>query len=181
MLSMTIGEAIKERRLELGMTQDELAKKVGYKSRSSINKIELSRDIPLNRLKIFADALDISPSVLIGLTRNSKEKQLDDQLILDDFPYPEPDVNFANNLLHQLDDDDLVKIETRMQGMLASDKYSSTAFTSVPMRTQEKLTPDEHNLLTAYRSLDDEAKERVLAHAKLEAEQALKRKDTALA
>ena len=36
---MTIGQRIKERREELDITQDELAKRLGYKSRSSINKI----------------------------------------------------------------------------------------------------------------------------------------------
>ena len=48
---MTIGERIKERRIELGYTQDELAKKCGYKSRSSINKIELSRNLPLPKIE----------------------------------------------------------------------------------------------------------------------------------
>lgn len=64
---MTIGERIKERRIELGLSQDELAKKCGYKSRSSINKIELARDLPLKKLWIMAEALDISVKDLIGL------------------------------------------------------------------------------------------------------------------
>lgn len=38
---MTIGQRVKIRREELGMSQEELATKVGYKSKSSINKIEL--------------------------------------------------------------------------------------------------------------------------------------------
>ena len=38
---MTIGQRVKIRREELGMSQEELAKKIGYKSKSSINKIEL--------------------------------------------------------------------------------------------------------------------------------------------
>ena len=38
---MTIGERIKARRDELGMSQEELAHKIGYKSKTSINKIEL--------------------------------------------------------------------------------------------------------------------------------------------
>ena len=38
---MTIGQRIKVRREELNMSQEELAKRIGYKSRSSINKIEL--------------------------------------------------------------------------------------------------------------------------------------------
>lgn len=61
-----IGQRIKSRRLELNMTQDELAKKVGYKSRTSINKIELSRSLPLSKVEKMANALETSPSYLMG-------------------------------------------------------------------------------------------------------------------
>lgn len=63
---MTVGERIKEKRIEKGMTQDELAKKAGYKSRSSINKIELSRDLPLDKVEQVAKILECSPSYLLG-------------------------------------------------------------------------------------------------------------------
>ena len=63
---MTIGERIKNRREELGLTQDELAKKCGYKSRSSINKIELSRDLPLRKVSLMAEALETTPAYLMG-------------------------------------------------------------------------------------------------------------------
>ena len=63
---MTIGERIKNRREELGLTQDELARKCGYKSRSSINKIELSRDLPLRKVSLMADALQTTPGYLMG-------------------------------------------------------------------------------------------------------------------
>jgi transcriptional regulator with XRE-family HTH domain len=63
---MTVGERIKQRRLELGLSQDELAKKVGYKSRSSINKIELSRDLPLRKVEVMAKALETTPAYLMG-------------------------------------------------------------------------------------------------------------------
>ena len=63
---MTVGERIKEKRIEMGMTQDELAKKAGYKSRSSINKIELSRDLPLDKVEQVAKILECSPSYLLG-------------------------------------------------------------------------------------------------------------------
>ena len=36
----TVGNNIRKRREELGMTQEELAKKTNYKSKSTINKIE---------------------------------------------------------------------------------------------------------------------------------------------
>jgi transcriptional regulator with XRE-family HTH domain len=63
---MNIGQRIKQRRLELNLSQDELAKKVGYKSRSSINKIELSRDLPLKKVELMAKALETTPSYLMG-------------------------------------------------------------------------------------------------------------------
>ena len=63
---MTVGERIKQRRLELGLSRDELAKKVGYKSRSSINKIELSRDLPLRKVEEMARVLDTTPGFLMG-------------------------------------------------------------------------------------------------------------------
>ena len=71
---MTIGQKIKQRREALGLTQDELAKKVGYASRSSINKIELSRDLPLSKVSKMAAALETSPSYLMGWTDDPDPK-----------------------------------------------------------------------------------------------------------
>ena len=48
------------------MSQEDLARLVGYKSRSSINKIELSREIPIRKVSQIADALGISRSYLMG-------------------------------------------------------------------------------------------------------------------
>lgn len=74
---MTVGERIKQRRLELGLSQDELAKKVGYKSRSSINKIELARDLPLKKVELMARALDTSPSYLMGWSEDPYDIHVD--------------------------------------------------------------------------------------------------------
>ena len=63
---MTVGERIKQRRIELHLSQDELAKRVGYKSRSSINKIELARELPLRKVEKMAVALDVTPGYLMG-------------------------------------------------------------------------------------------------------------------
>ena len=66
---MEIGERIRKKRLELGLSQDELAKKVGYKSRSSINKIEGDgRGLPQTKIVAFANALETTPSYLMGWT-----------------------------------------------------------------------------------------------------------------
>lgn len=59
---------IKNRRIELGLTQDELAKKLGYKSRSSINKIESGKnDIPQSKISSIAKALNVSLLELLDL------------------------------------------------------------------------------------------------------------------
>lgn len=63
---MTIGERIRNRREQLNMSQDELAKKIGYKSRSSINKFETSRNLPLDKVELVAKALECPPSYLMG-------------------------------------------------------------------------------------------------------------------
>ena len=63
---MIIGQRIRNRRIELGLTQDELAAKTGYKSRSSINKIECSRNLPLTKVEQMAKALECTPSYLMG-------------------------------------------------------------------------------------------------------------------
>ena len=65
---MTIGERIKERREALGMTQQELADKLGYKSRSSINKIEMNgRNLKQSKIKAIADVLQTTPGYIMGL------------------------------------------------------------------------------------------------------------------
>ena len=59
-------ENIKKRRIELGMTQADLAKKVGY-TRSGICRIEAGEtDLSESKIKMFADALLTTPSELMG-------------------------------------------------------------------------------------------------------------------
>ena len=49
----TLGTRIKRLRESKSMTQDELAQKMGYKSRSSINKIELDlSDLPQSKISL---------------------------------------------------------------------------------------------------------------------------------
>jgi len=76
-----IGLLIKQRREELGWTQEELAHKVGYKSRASINKIELQRDVPIKKLKPIADVLGIDIHVLCGY--DEEEFQADKKFSID--------------------------------------------------------------------------------------------------
>ena len=67
----TVGDRIREKREELGMTQEELSKKLGYKSRSSVNKMENARELPLKKVTMMADVLGCSPSYLMGWDEES--------------------------------------------------------------------------------------------------------------
>ena len=66
-----LGKRIRQRRIELGLTQEELAKRVGYTSRSSVNKIEIGKNL-LTQPKIitFANALQTTPAYLMGWSDN---------------------------------------------------------------------------------------------------------------
>lgn len=73
-----LGQRIRQRRIELGLTQDELAKRVGYSSRSSINKIEIGKNLLTQpKIIIFAKALQTTPSYLMGWDDSSKRDSLD--------------------------------------------------------------------------------------------------------
>lgn len=64
---MTIGDRIKKRREELNLSQEELAKRLGYKSRSSVNKIEVGcQNLTQSKIKAIADALHTTPSYIMG-------------------------------------------------------------------------------------------------------------------
>ena len=56
-----LGQKIKKRREELGLSQEDLAKILGYKHKSSINKIELgAADVPRAKVPAFAKALGMT-------------------------------------------------------------------------------------------------------------------------
>lgn len=58
---------IKSLREELGFSQDDLAKKTGYTSRSSIAKIEKGLvDLSQTKIDLFANALKTTPAKLMG-------------------------------------------------------------------------------------------------------------------
>ena len=63
---MSVGANIKKRRFELGMSQQELADALGYKTRSTIAKIESGEnDVTQKKLQHFAEALDTTVESLI--------------------------------------------------------------------------------------------------------------------
>lgn len=77
---MTIGQRIKKLREERGMTQEELAKVLGYSHKTSISKIESDeRNLTQPKIKAIAEIFDVSPSALLGIGEENKspEKTID--------------------------------------------------------------------------------------------------------
>lgn len=69
---------IKKRRTELNMTQEELAQKMGYSGKSMIAKIEAGKvDLPQSKIMAFADALNTTPSYLMGWDENVSNEKLE--------------------------------------------------------------------------------------------------------
>ena len=64
---MTVGDRIRKRRQELGLTQEELAERLGYKGRTSVCVVETGGDnVTTTKVQKFASALGVSPSYLMG-------------------------------------------------------------------------------------------------------------------
>lgn len=73
-----IGENIRRLREKCGLTQEELAARMGYKSKSTINKIEQGvNDIPQNKIIKFAQCLNTTPAVLMGWVNGEVDKKND--------------------------------------------------------------------------------------------------------
>ena len=59
---------VRLRREQLGLSQEELARRMGYRSRSSITKLEKGiNDLPQSKVEELAQALETTPAALLGL------------------------------------------------------------------------------------------------------------------
>lgn len=72
---MTLGEKVKLKREELNLSQEELAEKMNYKSKTSIHKIEVGiTDLPLSKVKELAAVLKTTPAYLMGWEEDKKQE-----------------------------------------------------------------------------------------------------------
>lgn len=130
----TIGSRIRKRREQLDLSQDELAKRLGFKSRSSINKIELDeRNLTQSRIKAIADALETTPSYIMGWDELDEQVDLEklrqdiqkegeaEKIIVNRYG---KDVWDALCMYIQLDAEDRAEVRGMMKGLYRNDKYS---------------------------------------------------------
>lgn len=71
---MELADKVRMRREQLGLSQEELALRMGYKSRSSINKIETGRPVTQKIIVRLADALGVSIPYLMGWDEKPAEE-----------------------------------------------------------------------------------------------------------
>ncbi len=116
---MTIGERIRQRRVELKMSQDELAKRLGYKSRSSVNKIELGiHNLTQSKIKAIADALETTPDYIMGWESGAAAPQ-----IIQATPKPDLIESELLGMFKRMDTIDKGRLLGLAQEILAAEKY----------------------------------------------------------
>ena len=126
-----IGNRIKQLRTEKDMSQDELAKRSGYGSRSTINKIELGiNDVPQSKIKAIAEALGVSVGTLLcwdefDEKHDTKKIQKEVNLIEHIEQQHGKTASEAFGMYVQLDSDDQGEIRGEMKQMLKAEKYSA--------------------------------------------------------
>lgn len=88
-----IGDRIRARREELGLTQEELATKMGYKNKSTIAKIESGvNDVAQSKVVKLAKALETTTIYLMGVeSKNSDTSSSDVQTFAHPKSYYEND------------------------------------------------------------------------------------------
>ena len=109
---MTVAERIRIRRETLGLTQDQLASKMGFKGKSSISKIESSENkVTLKTVEKAALALNCTPAFLMGWTEQPASS-------------PIPPAEMAHlEKYRALDAEDQDTVDALTENLLAKSKY----------------------------------------------------------
>ncbi len=114
-----IGIKIKERREALGLSQDELAERMGYKSRSTIAKIEKGiNDVTQNNIVKFAEILSTTPAYLMGWIDEDTSKK--NSTITDVIVRMRTDDDFLSVVesLYSLDNERLLGVKQMLSAFL---------------------------------------------------------------
>lgn len=116
---------IKNRRIELGLTQTELAEKMGYADKSMIAKIEAGGvDLARSKIIAFAEVLQINPGDLLGWEEdadneghylNPETAQIAEEL------YANPEMRILFDTTRKATPDDLKKIQAMVEIMLVKE------------------------------------------------------------
>ena len=110
---MEIGEKIKMRRMELGWSQRELARKMGYKDNSTLARIEMGTvDVSQTRIVQFSEVLGVSIAYLMDW----EEVQENNDTLADIIVRMRTDEDFSSiiKMLNSLKSEQLVGIKSML-------------------------------------------------------------------
>lgn len=174
----TIGKRIKLQRKHVGLTQEALAEKLGYRNKTSITKIENgTNDIPQSKLYAFANALDTSVSYLIGWSEDENassnsstnvfsirfktlraEKELSQQILSDKLKISKSSINMYERGEREPSFATLISIadffDVDIDYLLGRQdkKRKIDILINTPNSNHNALTKREYKIITAYRS-----------------------------
>jgi transcriptional regulator with XRE-family HTH domain len=139
-----IGERIKVKREQSGMTQEELASKLGYKSKTTIAKIENgTNDIVQSKVRDFAKALNTTIAYLMGWDVDTNQEQ----------PEPRKQCSINRNIefydkkmldtFAQLNDDNKKKSIIYTENLLSNQKLDEELFVNAAHERTDVEVTDE--------------------------------------
>lgn len=109
---MTVGERIKKKREELGLSQSELAQKMGYAGKSSVCRAETyGNNITTDKVRKFAKALGCTEAELVGWDEDAKVRRQLSGIVAED------DIRLLT-LYTKLDDNDKKIIRDMIYALL---------------------------------------------------------------
>ena len=116
---MTPGDRIKERRLALGLTLEELGKKVGV-GKSTVRKWETGYIANMRRDKIakLADALGVSPLYIMGIEETDEPDAIDFLQHFSEHQKPTDNQQKLIDLASQLPDSELSVLISAAQSLV---------------------------------------------------------------
>lgn len=105
-----IGKRIKQKREELKITQEELAVKLGYKSKTTIAKIENgTNDIVQSKVVEFAKALNTTVAYLMGWDDNEKQEDIETVASVLDLVYNDKNIQLITEKCSHLKNEASIK------------------------------------------------------------------------
>lgn len=148
---MTTGEKIKERRKELGLSQQELAERMGLTSKTTVCKMEkdANSNFTMETIERLAKALNVSTDYFISVSTDTDlSAKIRKQMLLEDGFLDGDDIVLVDKY-HCLNSEGVRKLDEYIDDLLANPKYIAEDVEpydySIHKRQKDKVMAAEFN------------------------------------
>ena len=172
---MELREKIRRRRLELGMSQVDLADALGYTNRATVAKVESGvNDLTQSKIERYAEALETTPAYLMDWTDDPYNYALDPDGRFDSIPKP-----LLEALMDQYHNDEEAVWHAYEDMQTASLMEASKEYKAPTQEDEPKIeNPDIRMIARAGRKMTPEQAETVRRYAEFMFPEAFKDDDT---